>query len=474
MDLLWCKICCDSAVRTVRGTEFFKLSLLAMVLLTVDVGLAEPRLMMTTVVPASGLNGQMVGNELVLGKDGLLYGTLVQGGPFKCGAIFRTTTDGAISTFVSFDGTNGMYPYLSFQAANGNWYGFTTSDKGIGGGSIYRIDTNGVIATIFSFDGTNGSCPSDLMFGSDGNLYGLTFNGGEGFDGTVSTGYGTAFKLTTNGVLTHLANFAGTNLVFPIGLLQAGDGNFYGTTQRGGDFNLGTIFRMTPDGQLTTLFSFAGTNGEGPNRMTLGSDGCMYGVTPYGGDYSWGNIFKVTTNGEVSVLNDFNFWNGGWPYGRLIEASNGVFVGTTYEGGKSGQGTLFRVMTNGQIDDLIQFDKSYGKNGIPWAGVTKGNDGNLYACIDNPSILACFRPLELPVVQSVVVSNQQVTLTWKAWAGYGYRIETKQDVNADWQYDISQPGVSATTNGLVSYSMPVGTNAQQFYSPVMFIPEHWW
>jgi uncharacterized repeat protein (TIGR03803 family) len=451
-----------------------------MVLLTVDVGLAEPRLMMTTVVPASGLNDQTVYSELAVGKDGLLYGAIYNGGVFNCGSIFRTTVDGTVSTFASFDGTNGLGAYSApVQAPDGNWYGFTQSDKGIGAGKVYRINTNGVITSLFSFDGTNGGNPQDLIIGADGNLYGLTASGGEGFDGTPGSGNGTAFKLGTNGVFTHLANFAHTNLVFPQCLVQAGDGNFYGTTQQGGDFFLGSVFRMTLDGEISTLFSFNGTNGISPGRMVLASDGSLYGVTPTGGTrydgnwlHSWGTIFKASTNGEVSILNEFNGTNGGWCYGRLSEASNGVLVGTTYWGGSSYYGTLFKITTTGQLDDLIQFDKSRGKNGIPWAGVTKGGDGNFYACIDSPSVLACFRPLQAPVVQSIV-KGDQITFTWQAWAGYSYAIATKQDLSKGWQY-ILGAGVDAVTNGLVSYSVPLGTNAQQFYSPVMVIPEHWW
>ncbi len=41
------------------------------------------------------------------------------------------------------------------------------------------------------------------------------------------------------------------------GLIQASDGNFYGTTKEGGAKQYaGTVFKITPSGTLTTLYSF--------------------------------------------------------------------------------------------------------------------------------------------------------------------------------------------------------------------------
>jgi uncharacterized repeat protein (TIGR03803 family) len=44
---------------------------------------------------------------------------------------------------------------------------------------------------------------------------------------------------------------------YPIaGLIQATDGNFYGTTNQGGAYGYGTVFKITRSGKLTTLYSF--------------------------------------------------------------------------------------------------------------------------------------------------------------------------------------------------------------------------
>ena len=59
-------------------------------------------------------------------------------------------------------------------------------------------------------------------------------------------------------ILTTLHSFSGADGAVPIaGLVQASDGNFYGTTAFGGtNSSGGTVFKITPSGTLTTLYSF--------------------------------------------------------------------------------------------------------------------------------------------------------------------------------------------------------------------------
>src|SRR5262245_13349382 len=64
-------------------------------------------------------------------------------------------------------------------------------------------------------------------------------------------------------------------------LVQATDGNFYGTTEWGGtNGGFGTVFKMTPAGQLTVLIHFSGSNGRWPEGgLIQASDGNFYGTT---------------------------------------------------------------------------------------------------------------------------------------------------------------------------------------------------
>lgn len=154
---------------------------------------------------------------------------------------------------------------------------------------MYKVSTNGTITSLVSFAGTNGSSPfAGLTQGSDGNFYGTTQQGGSGSAGTV-------FRFTTNGTLTNLANFATTNGAGPASVLMQGpDGNFYGTTSGGGSSSSGTIFLVTSNGALSSLASFAGTNGANPKAgLILGPDGNFYGTTEQGGSGGAGVAFRL-------------------------------------------------------------------------------------------------------------------------------------------------------------------------------------
>ena len=115
--------------------------------------------------------------------------------------------------------------------------------------------------------------------------------------------------------------------------MQANDGNFYGTTQNGGNTactsGCGTVFRITPNGKLTR-FNFDGTNGSQPFAGLIQvANGDFYGVTIDGGGYSRGTVFKFTANGGLITLYSFNPNTGHGSQGGLVLASDGKFYGTT-------------------------------------------------------------------------------------------------------------------------------------------------
>src|ERR1035438_8983049 len=115
--------------------------------------------------------------------------------------------------------------------------------------------------TLVAFDITDGSGPGymPLIQGTDGNFYGKTFGGG--YTQNCPYGCGTVFKISPQYpyALTTLYSFCtqtnctdGSNPLSA--LVQATDGNFYGTTSAGGGSNncgssgCGTVFKMTPRG----------------------------------------------------------------------------------------------------------------------------------------------------------------------------------------------------------------------------------
>src|SRR5438128_4540945 len=134
--------------------------------------------------------------------------------------------------------------------------------------------------------------PSSLLQTDDGSFYG-TIAG--------ATNSGMVFRIASDGSLTSFAEFNGTNgYPFQGGPLVRGlDGNFYGTTFAGGTnvFCRGTIFRLATNGILTGLVSFNGTNGWQPEAgLVLGSDGDFYGTTAYGG-----KSYKRTMGAPLTV-----------------------------------------------------------------------------------------------------------------------------------------------------------------------------
>jgi uncharacterized repeat protein (TIGR03803 family) len=132
-------------------------------------------------------------------------------------------------------------------------------------------------------------------------------------------------------------------------LIQGSDGNFYGTTLYGGPYSNGTVFKLTPTGTETVLHFFSGASGDGavPATSVLqASDGNFYGTTYVGGTTSAGTVFEVTPGGTETVLYSFGAAGNGdgeFPSGALIQGSDGNLYGTTQAGGASGSGTAFKV-----------------------------------------------------------------------------------------------------------------------------------
>ena len=179
-------------------------------------------------------------------------------------------------------------------------YGGASGCSGTSVGTIFKITTNGVFTTVVSFDRTNVANPQcGLILGRDGALYGSTTGGG----GPSGDGYGTIFRLTTNGAFT-----SGTNGSYPHGdLIQVGDGCIYGRTITGGLYDYGTLFRLTTNGVFTTLLSFDGTNGIGPwAAMTLSRDGNLYGATAIGGSGDGGVAFRLVPAPRITQMSRSN------------------------------------------------------------------------------------------------------------------------------------------------------------------------
>ena len=271
------------------------------------------------------LEGSFPYAGVVQATDGNFYGTTLLGGADDAGAVFKITPEGVLTTLHSFYylGADGNEPYAALvQATDGSFYGTTYFGGTNDDGTVFKITPGGVLTTLHSFKGADGAYPyAGLVQASDGNFYGTTEDGGADDIGTV-------FKITPGGVLTALHSFQGADGSYPqAGLVQASDGNFYGTTLNGGaGLDAGTIFKITPEGTLRTLYSFCSqtdcADGRAPNAVVQATDGNFYGTTFGGGPADWGTAFRLDT-GFFAALSLTNTGSG-----TVISGDGHIYCGS--------------------------------------------------------------------------------------------------------------------------------------------------
>ncbi|PSR56768.1 hypothetical protein AHMF7605_26365 [Adhaeribacter arboris] len=317
--------------------------------------------------------------SLILGKDGNLYGTTMNGGDWFNGTIYKVTPNGTVSALHAFSPTeDGGRASGLMQASDGYLYGMNEIGGPQGDGVIYRILPNGSnFKKLVDLPGSFGGVAprGGLTQGRDGFFYGMTEWGGE-------FNHGTIFRLCSDGSYKILRSLDDVNDGgYPRGdLLLGKDGNFYGLTSHGGVNGSGTYFRMTPKGDFTVLYSFQNDDtGYSPWGTLLdGNDGYYYGMTNAGGDFLAGVIFRVTSNGDYTVLHSFdNYEDGSSPQGNLIKGKDGNFYGLTNVGGDYNTGTFFKMAPNGTVTKLHSFYQ-YEDGDKPSGSLVQGKDGNFY------------------------------------------------------------------------------------------------
>ena len=251
-------------------------------------------------------------------------------------AIAQSVT--TIHTMTGTDGSDALAGLV--QASDGYFYGVTAVGGAHNLGVVFRVSASGQYFVVYSFTGgSDGSNPvGPLTIGNDGNFYGTTEFGGDPSLCSATAGCGTIFQLSPSGTLKTIHNFAGPNEgAHPqSGLVEDAQGILYGTAAYGGDANSdGTVFKVTHDGTFTTLHVFnGGRDGAQPvSNLVQASDGRWYGAAQAGGANNDGTVFSVSSDGEFELLHTFAGADGATPVGNLLEGSDGNIYGTTARGG---------------------------------------------------------------------------------------------------------------------------------------------
>lgn len=392
--------------------------------------------------------------DLVEAADGKLYGENGNGGANNYGVLFQF--DPAMNTFTKkkdLTPLEGGGPYGSLMTcSNGKLYGLNTGGGSSGSGTLAQFDpVTNIYTDLIDFRACpNGKTPKgSFVKAANGKLYGFTSAGGSknkgvllemdpatntlvkkldnyyNFKGTLieaNNGYlygmGDSvickYDISLNALTLYPVFNNGSNGNTPsIALMQAANGNLYGTTIDGGTNGAGVLFMFnTATGTYTKLYDFISTDGKAPyGSLTQYTDGNLYGMTHFGGANNFGVIFRynIVTN-TYTVLYSFTSTSGNRPYGSLTQAIDGNLYGLTTTGGTANEGVLFQFdVTTSTYTQKINFD-GISKGGRPYGDLLAASDGKLYGMTNNgganySGIIFSFNPATNTIIKTVNLSN---------------------------------------------------------------------
>lgn len=255
----------------------------------------------------------------LINVNGTLYGTTYFGGSGTdcgstgCGTVFalnpRTGAENVVWSFAG--GADGAYPSAALINVNGTLYGTTMDGGPYRQGTVFSlVPQTGTETVLHAFgNGTDGRYPVASLIAMNGRLYGTTDGGGVNYAGTVFS-----VDLASN-VENVLYSFCsqencadGAN---PDGALIEWNGALYGTAASGGRFRHrvsgGTVFSLDlATGAENTLYAFcsrkACSDGEAPLAGLTNVNGIFYGTTALGGASAVGGGCFGNGCGTIFVL----------------------------------------------------------------------------------------------------------------------------------------------------------------------------
>ena len=210
-----------------------------------------------------------------------------------------------------------------------------------------------VIYNYCSPDCSDGGAPGALISNPTGTLYGVG-QGGSANNGVVSQLRSRNGKRFTETVLYNFCTTDCKDGARPVGRLGLdANGNLYGTTQFGNPTGNGVLYELVPKtSQQTVLHSFCSalncTDGRYPLSGTIvDAQGNVFGTTSAGGEFNYngGGVVFEYSGSTYTVLKSFceNSCSDGTTPNDLIVDSDGNLFGTTQGGGAFGQGEVFEL-----------------------------------------------------------------------------------------------------------------------------------
>lgn len=385
-------------------------------------------------------NGGVPYAGLVMDKSGNLYGTASQYGagpcssPFPgCGTVFELTMDkGAWSLHLlyTFQGDeDGSDPTSDLVLdREGDLYGTTTDGGGPSGcGTVFELKPSAAgwqESILYRFTcGADGSFPSGpLAFDSRGNIYGVTIGGGD-----RNCYCGVVFELTRTpdgwieGVLHTFVGSDGANpysgvTIVPFQFCQGGlpgRACIFGTTESGGLGSIipgGVIFQLLPSGNSSwnfrLLYEFPDAAGRPGGPLVFDKTGTLYGMAGLAGIFGAGAVFKLAPIGPSGIgwsESDIYSFRGppdGWfsLYQGLVFDRAGNLYGETSSGGTSancngGCGTVFRLSRIGETwyeSGIYSLPGGSQGGQNPYAGtLVVDQKGNVYGTAPQGGDLSC-------------------------------------------------------------------------------------
>jgi len=349
----------------------------ALAILNVVPGLAQTVTDIHYFQPADGLTPY---GTPYFDSNGTMYGTTSVSGPGS-GTVFSINSSGSFTVLHAFGGGTGLVQNPSGQnvpdgsrphcgvipGPDGYLYGTTTTP-----GTVYKMKPDGTGYLQLAVLPNGASTEAGLATANDGNLYGSTPQ--------------YIYKVTPAGNITVIHNFqsATEGSYCYSQLIQAKDGFLYGTCNIGGSANMGTVWKMSLDGNLTVLHSFTNPsppfgNDDGQNPiggLVQAGDGNLYGTTTTGGANGQGTLYSIS-GGTFAVLTTFPAANFGHTiYCNPFLGSDGNLYITNDVGN-----ALFEIaLPSGAVTVIHSFHADQFGGDI-YSGVAEGPDGNLYgAC----------------------------------------------------------------------------------------------